>query len=205
MPRKATIYLYDGDDMERMADLRRAVDIAERQAETASLPMVVPRRLGDDEPESSATAQETAAQEARDAFDAFVDEAVERAEAWELHAIGFEEFRTLLKNHPPRKVSEMVDGEERETTDPEDVYMGPNGRFEINSETFPKALLLFVDPDDVEHRTVHAPFTDAEALRKRVRRLSAGEFESLWFAAYTLNEGGVADPLALRYSPDALR
>ena len=199
MPRKATIYLYDGDDMERMADLRRAVDIAERQAEAASL-LVAPRRMGDDLPDNSASVQE-----AQSAFDAFVDEAVERAEAWELHAIGFEEFRALLKNHPPRKVSEMVDGEERETTDPEDVYMGPNGQFEINSETFPKALLLFVDPDDVEHRTVHAPFTDAEALRKRVRRLSAGEFESLWFAAYTLNEGGVADPLALRYSPDALR
>ena len=199
MPRKATIYLYDGDDMERMADLRRAVDIAERQAEAASL-LVAPRRMGDDLPDNSASVQE-----AQSAFDAFVDEAVERAEAWELHAIGFEEFRTLLKNHPPRKVSEMVDGEERETTDPEDVYMGPNGRFEINSETFPKALLLFVDPDDVEHRTVHAPFTDAEALRKRVRRLSAGEFESLWFAAYTLNEGGVADPLALRYSPDGPR
>src|SRR5690349_15962520 len=109
MSRKATIPIYDGDDFERLAELRREVDIAERKVltESARETVAAPRRAGDEISNPVAEA-ERAAQAARDAFDAFVDEASERAETWVIAPIGHEEFRALLREHPPRK----VDGED---------------------------------------------------------------------------------------------
>lgn len=180
MPRKTTILIYDGDDMERLADLRREVEIAKRQAEQES---GVPLREGDDLPA-------VAERQAEAAYESFVDEAAERAEAWELHAIGHEAFRELLREHPPRKVVESVDGKDVEVTHPDDAG------WDVNTETFPKALLTFVDPDDEDHRTVAAPFESAGTLQKRLRRLSSGEFDSLWAAALMMNSAGIVDPKA---------
>lgn len=192
MPRKTTILIYDGDDMERLAELHRRVEIAKRyaDAEEGTSP-----RVGDELPTE-------AVQAAQAEYDSFVDEAAERAEGWELNAIGHEEFRNLLRDHPPRKVVEKdEDGTDREVTHPDDAGWDMV-QMPVNSETFPKALLLFVDPEDEDHRTVQAPFESLSALRKRVRRLSKGELESMWVTAFKLNDDGIADPKALRSSPD---
>ena len=179
MTRKAIIPIYNGDDFERLAELRREVDVTERLAATAS-----PLRLGD---EASSDVQD-----AKDAYDKFVDEAAERAEEWEIQPIGHEEFRELLKQHPPRKVT----GEDgKESDHPDDEGLG------VNFETFGKALLLFVDPEDAEIRTIVRPDLDPAALRKRVKRLSQGEFESIWVTAYFANTGAVSDPKLSRFSP----
>lgn len=195
MPRKTTIPIYDGDDFERLAELRREVAIAERKLEAAKADAAgAALRLGDGDSVADAQAE---VKRAQDAYDAFVDEAAERAEMWVLHPIGHEEWRELLKAHPPRKVTTTgADGKEAEETDPEDAYFG------VNTETFPKALLLFVDPEDDEIRTVAEPaFDTTAALRKRVKRLSVGEFETLWVSAYQLNSGAIADPKLSRFSP----
>jgi hypothetical protein len=185
MPRKVSIPLYDGDDFDRLSELRRAVGIAERKAKTLSQESAL--RLGDIPDSIEADAE---VRRAREAYSDAVDEAAERAETWVLQAIGHEEFRDLLAAHPPRKVTETVEGKSSEVTHPDD------SGWEFNSETFPRALLTFVDAEDEEHRTVLAPFDSEAALRKRIRRLSRGEFDTLWVAAHELNTGLVADPKA---------
>lgn len=184
MPR-TTVPIYDGDDYERLRELRTAVTIAERAAIEVE---GAPRRFGD------ATTVSSAVIDAREAYDAFVDAAAARAEEWVLSSIGHQEFRALLAAHPPRVVPDPADPM-KETKHPEDVDFG------VNTETFPGALLAFSDPDDEEHRTVlKAGELALDRVAKRLRRLSAGEFDSLWMTAYQLNAAGVTDPKATRYS-----
>lgn len=186
-----TVPLYDGDDFERITELRRAVNIAESRAREAQANGAA--RAGDDGADVQA---------AKDAFDAFVVEAAERAEFWVLQAIGHEEYRDLLRKHPPRKVTVKVpgeDGTEREVEQdhPEDAPFG------VNTETFGKALLLFVDPEDDEIRTIAEPeFPSEAARRKRFKRLSSGQFDTLWVKAKVLNESGVVNPKLAMYSTD---
>ncbi|WP_370290240.1 hypothetical protein [Nocardioides sp.] len=190
MPRKTIVPIYDGDDDIRLHELRMAVEIAERAALKAE---GVPRRFGDDE---SPSAELDAA---RAAYDAFVDEAAERAEEWTVSAIGHEAFRQLLAEHPPRQVEDPKDPAKK-VDHPEDAGWG------FNLETFPKALLLFVDPEDGEHRTIlSVSGLDLASLGKKLRRLSDGEFQTLWTVAYTLNTSAVADPKATRFSTGAQR
>lgn len=194
---KATIPIYHDDDFERLADLRREVNLAERRLEVAKAEAeesdAAPARVGDDEPNDVAAKREALAV-AQQEFNAFVDEASERAEMWELKPIGHEEFRDLLAAHPPRKVAEG------EGDDAKEVVHADDAGWEVNTETFPKALLLFVDPDDDEVRTVVEPKFDTEAaFRKRVKRLSRGEFQSMWTTAYMANQGGVADPKSKKF------
>ncbi len=203
MPRKANIPIYDGDDFEAMRDLRLEVSIAERKLEAVLLSEGKGRaaaRLGDDDPDAIREAGE-AVQRAQDAYDAFVDEAAGRAEMWVLTTIGHAEFRELLKQHPPRKETiKDSDGKEIEVPHREDAPFG------VNTETFPAELLLYVDEDDDELRTVLEPaFDDVKALKRRVKRLAAGEFDSLWIAALELNRGGIADPKLGRFSPTSER
>lgn len=197
MAGKTTVPIYHGDDFERMAELRREIDIAERKLEAAKTEAEespVNLRVGDEDNRVAEAKELLAA--ARAEFSSFVDEAAERADNWVLQPIGHEEFRELLKAHPPRKVTETDDeGIEHEVTHPDDagwalVLQGA----EVNTEAFPKALLTFVDPEDDEIRTVVEPFDSVIALRKRVKRLTAGEFDTMWVRAYLLNTGGVADP-----------
>lgn len=198
MSRKTTVPIYDGDDFERLAELRREVEIAERKADEVrkrAEQAASTRRFGDDT-EGPVRQAEECVQAAKDAYDAFVDEASERAEMWVLTPLGHEEFRQLIKDHPPRKVTQPgEDDKDVEVTHPDDAG------WDVNTETYPKALLLFVDPEDEEHRTVAEPFESVAALRKRVRRLSAGEFDSMWIRAHMLNNGAVADPKLSRFSP----
>lgn len=194
---KATVPIYADDDFERMAELRMEVSIAERRYDAAKEDVANSsaafRRAGDDETDST---QETKAalESAQQEFNEFVDAASERAEKWVLETIGHEEFRDLLKAHPPRKVHEGEGDDRKEVTHSDDVG------WDINTETFPKALLLFVDPEDADHRTIVEPtFETPEARAKRVRRLSEGQFGSMWSIAYTANKGGVADPKLARF------
>lgn len=194
---KATIPIYADDDFERLAELRTEVSIAERRVEAARMSAEespgANRRDGDDEPDAVQVAKD-ALKVSQDAFNAFVGEAAERAEMWVLKPIGHEEFRDLLRDHPPRKATEGEGEDRKEVTHPDDADWG------FNAETFPKALLLFVDPDDDEIRTVVEPSFDTEAaFRKRVKRLSKGQFESMWTTAYMANEGGIADPKLARF------
>lgn len=194
---KATIPIYHDDDFERLAELRMEVSIAERRHEVAKAEAAEsegsPLRLGDDDPDEVAE-KRAALEGARQAFNAFVDEATERAEMWVLEPIGHEEFRNLLRTHPPRKITEGEGDDAKEVVHPDDRD------WEVNTETFPKALLLFVDPDDDEIRTVVQPKFDTEAaFRRRVKRLSEGEFDSIWATAYAANKGGLRDLKAARF------
>lgn len=200
---KATIPIYEDDDFERLADLRREVAIAERHLAQKRLEAAEgalgASRIGDDEPDAIREATE-ALQAAQDAYDRAVDEASERAEMWSLKPIGHEEFRKLLKDHPPRKVFEGEGDDRKEVDHPDDA------EWDVNTETFPKALLLFVDPDDEGIRTVVEPKFDSDAaFRRRVKRLSEGEFQSMWVTAYMANKGGLADANFTRFSPGTPR
>lgn len=194
---KATIPIYADDDFEQMAELRMEVSIAERRVDAArddaQESRGLLRREGDDESDSVSEAK-AALEEAQAAFNAFVDAASERAEKWVLKSIGHEEFRELLKAHPPRKIVEGEGDSRKEVTHPDDAG------WDVNTETYPKALLLFVDPEDEDHRTIIEPeFASAAARQKRVKRLSEGEIETMWVTAHQANKGGVADPKLVRF------
>lgn len=189
----ATVPLYADDDFERLADLRTALSIAQGRLMKARVDAEEStgsnQRAGDNDSDAVQDAKE-AVDVVQEAFNDFVDAAAERAEMWTLKPIGHEEFRALVLAHPPRKIFEGEGVDRKEVTHPDDA-----SPWDVNTETFPKALLLFVDPDDDEHRTIVAPKFDTEAaMRKRVKRLSEGEFESMWTVAYMTNKGGVADP-----------
>jgi hypothetical protein len=174
-PRTATVVIYQGDDLERLSELRRKADTAERiQRENADS-----ARIGDGDDSGVA--------ELKAAYDAFVEEAAERAEVVTLRAIGRGRWRDLLADHQPRE----VDGEPH----PDDAVYG------CNVETLPDALLTFVDGDV---RTIESPeFATSKACRDFLDNdLSAGDFESLWVTAYWLNVSPGADPKASRYSLD---
>lgn len=179
---KHTMPIYDDDDLEVLSDLRRQVNIAERHHEAAEK-SALPLRMGDDIPTSATSA---ALEERRAAYKDFVDGAAERAEIWTVQTIGHRDFRNLLRDHPPRKVK-GDDG--KEVVDPDDAEWG------VNVETFPYALLTYSDPEDADFRTVVSPSFDSEAaLRRRLNRMSEGEFASLWVLAFQANRGLVADP-----------
>ena len=195
-PRTATVVLYQGDDMERLTELRRAADVAEVQAR-ADLQAAAhaSRRMGDEEPIE--TFRE-AVQPARDELNAFIDEAAERAVEVKLQAIGSTRFADLVLAHPPRTV--QVDGK---TVDhPDDAafmdfllhYGIEDGA--VNTATFPKALLkhreggrTIVDPDLSESKL--AEFLDEEC--------SAGHIDEMWRAAYLLNRAVTVDPKGARF------
>ena len=171
-PRTAKVLIYHGDDMEHLAELKRAVVRAEAEAERAS---GGPLRLGDLVP---------TADEERAAYDAAVDEAAARAVEVELTALGSERWRTLLTEHPAR-VGE--DGKPVED----------DAQFGVNTETFPKALLLFRDE---KKRTITGPELSDEDLREFIEDEVAGDFEELWVTAYWLNKATGVDPRLGKYS-----
>lgn len=183
-PRTATIPIYQGDDAERLAELHMAVAIAERQTSMQG----APRRVGD--------APEDDVQEARDAFDAFLDEAAERAVEVVVRAIGRRRFRDLVAAHPPRTEK---NGKGEDVTHEADVVLG------VNVETFPPALLAFAEAGDEGIRTIVGP----ESVVKSARALEEflddevtdGDYEKIWTAAYWINRSPGSDPKELRYSP----
>lgn len=183
----ATVLLYQGDDMDQLSHLRRKVLVAERRADSASSTA----RMGDDG--QSLT-------EAQAEYDAFVDEAAERAVEVEIRAIGREFFRDLLAEHPPRMIESEPD-EDGKTTKSEhedDVAWG------VNTETYPQTLLTFRKWDEEGGEdeqgewvvTIAKPefASDAKVQRFVNRVLTEGQFDQLWTAAHLMNRSQSADP-----------
>lgn len=196
-----TILVYGRGDFDNLATLRREITIAERgleeARERAEETAAAPRRVGDEVSDGGKAEAEAVLQAARDAYNAAVDTAADRAEEWDLEPIGFGQWRSLLAEHLPREVDSKVEGEEgKKVPHPDDATWG------VNVETFGKALLNFrkVDEDGDEFRTVVKPDLTPDDLRRRIKRLSQGEYESLWSAAYYLNVGGISDLRAGKFS-----
>lgn len=185
-PRSVSKLVFHGDDMEHLGELRLAVARAESALEAAEDRAERvnrgPRRGGDeianvdDEREALAAAQT--------AYDAATDEAAERAVEVTLTAIGSRRFRDLLAEHPAREDDE---------TDAE---------YGVNVETFPRALLLYADPDVPSVRTIAKPaVADTDLVEFVDDECSEGDFEELWVTAYWLNKAQGVDPRLGKYSP----
>lgn len=196
-PRTTKVDILQGDDNERLADLYHDVQVAEQRAREA-VDRGVPRRSGDEAPTDEVT-------KAKAAMRAFAEEAADRAVTVRLRDIGRGRFRDLRREHEPRKVKRVVDGEEIEVTHEDDqrfinaaqsmMDVTVHG---VNTETFPEALLRYVDKDDPEVRTILEPSFNTEKERNRFLddELSEGAFERLWTAAFFLNAQGGNDPKA---------
>ncbi len=215
-PRSASVVIYQGDDFPVMAELRQAAGVADRfadqaQAEVDRLADRLKRsqsgsRLGDadeslmaalDVAREVAEARKAEAQERRDAYDAFIPEAAERAVEVVVQSIGNRRFRELLLQHPPRKVT-APDGEQSVHEDD-----APHG---ANVTTYPDALLRFIDAEDPERRTIASPQMTRKALTDFLEdEISAGDFESLWLTAHSLNRGVGVDPFLTTYSAPSPR
>lgn len=198
-PRSAIIPIYQGDDAQDLAELRMGVAIAERQLqqkrELLDSQQNRARRVGDP---VAVTSDEIAAAEAevrakQDAFDAGVDKAADRALEVRLQSIGRRRFRELVAAHPVR----MVTNEDGVSAPDED-----DDEFGVNVETFPLALLEYVDPDDPDIRTVAAPeFKGPKDTREFFEdEVADGDVDKIWVAAYSLNRAAATDPKELRYS-----
>lgn len=167
-PRTAKVVLYQGDDMATLAELKRAADRATDG-----------NRMDDGADEKAA-------------YEAFVTEAAERAVEVVLESIGRRRWRDLVLAHPPRMVDSDPDdeGQTRQVEHDEDVY------FSVNTETFPRALLLYSEGGKA---TIAAPtFADEAGLAEFVDDdLAEGDFEKAWVAAFHLNTNPPQDPKAL--------
>lgn len=185
-PRTATIPIYQGDDTERLAELRMAVAIAERQAQIAA---GAPKRGGDDDPQAAVNA-------AQAEFDAFVDEASERAIEVVVRAIGRRRFRDLMAEHPARE----VDG-----PDGKKVTHDDDREYGVNVETFAPALLLFAEAGEDGVRTITDPAEVTKSptvLRDFLDdEVTEGDYEKIFTVAYWINRAPGSDPKELRYSP----
>lgn len=166
--RTASVILYQGDDFERLAELRQEADIATALAEQAARDAAP--RAGDDEPDSE-TAEVARRKQA--VYDAFVDEAAERAVEVRLRAMRGKLFRKLVAEHPPRDDHDMDES------------------YRLNTDTFPLQLLL---------ECIEEPQMSAGAREEFIEDLSDGDYERLWITAYWLNRGTGGDPKATRYS-----
>lgn len=171
-PRTATVVLYQGDDMDRLAELKRAADQAAGGGRT------------DDGADEKA------------AFDAFLDEAAERAVEVRIQSIGPRRWQDLVLAHPPRMVESEPDdeGRTRQVVHDDDLME------DVNTLTFPRALLMYnegrfqtiADPE-FENDADRAEFVDDE--------LAEGDFERLWRLAFELNTRRSVDPKGLRFDP----
>lgn len=195
-PRTATVVLYQGDDMERLTELRRAADAAEIQAR-ADLQSAAhaPKRTGDEEP---IEAFREAVQPARDALNAFIDDAAGRAVEVQIQAIGSTRFADLVLEHPPRRV--QVDG--KTVVHPDDAafadFLAECGIEDgaVNTATFGKALLKHREG----RRTIVEPDLSVEELAEFLDEdCSAGHIDEMWRAAYLLNRAVAVDPKGAKF------
>lgn len=202
-PRKASVTIYQGDDLEHLTVLkmaaeneRRREDVAKAQAEARAKRMEnAAGRLGDDE----TVEPEYVGTEAREAYNAAVEEAAERAVVVRVQSIGRKRMRDLMEAHPPRKV--MVKKDDAEGAEPEmvEVDHDDDAGSAVNTETFPMALLTFAD---VRTRCIVEPeFEDHDELVDFLENdLSEGDFQTLWVAAYMMAREASVDPKAGTYS-----
>jgi hypothetical protein len=167
-PRTATVVLYQGDDMATLSELKRAADHA----------MANGTRTDDGADEKIA-------------YDAFVDKAAERAVEVVIQSIGPRRWQDLVLAHPPRMVESEPDDEGRtRMVEHDDDLDG------VDTSTFPRALLTYVDPEKPHFRTIIGPeFADEADLAEFVDdEIAQGDFERLWQLAFQLNTARGRDP-----------
>lgn len=154
--RTASVVIYQGDDMERLAELARKASSLEAKHEEAK--RQVDRairdgslRVGDDLP--AEYAEDLAA--ARAAYDAEVDEAAERATEVRVVALKRRAFRDLMAEHPPREGN------------------GDDSRYEVNVDTFAGPFLVKsitapagFDPEDLPDGEYEKLFATAYYLNR---------------------------------------
>lgn len=184
-PRTATVVIYQGDDLERLAELRRVAENAARiHAEAVRSPNA---RAGDD--------TLTPKLEAEAAYDAFVEVAAERAESLALRNLGGRQWRDLIAEHPPRRVVRTIDGQEQ------DLLHEDDADFNVNTSTLPDVLLRYVNPNRAEMRTITSPeFPTAQDLQNYLDDISGGDYDRLFVTAFHLNASPGYDPKASTYS-----
>lgn len=167
-PRTAVVRIYTGDYLDRIRHLeQRALAAKEAEGDPASQAL-------DEVPEYLTIAEE---------HDALVKEAEEKAAIdVQLQHIRRRTWRQLVSEHPPREGNRV------------------DARYGVNLVTFRDALVV-VDgrtksgPDDegIPFSTVIGPewLTD-----DHLEDLSDGDFDRLFWTAFELNRGEVADPKA---------
>lgn len=181
--RFAEVPIYKGSDLAKLAELDQAAKAAMRRAEQP----IQDSRFGD-------VPLSVVAQEAKDAYDAFVREAAERAEIVRVEALGRRQWRDLLDEHAPRRVTRLISGSQTEVVHEDDEDLG------VNLKTFPDALLTFVDPLRPDMRTIVAPeFPTAAARLEWLDELSGGDFDRLFLTAFNLNGSLGGDPKETTY------
>lgn len=170
-PRSASIVIYQGDDMAQLAELKRKADNA-----------ATGNRMDDGADEAAA-------------YDAFLDEAAERAVEVEVRSIGSRRWRDLVMAHPPRMVESEPDDEGKTQM----VEHADDVQWDVNTETFPRALLMYADPEKPEIQTLASPaFADgAERAEFVDDELAEGDVERLWIGAFHLNASPSQAPKAL--------
>lgn len=177
-PRTTTVVIYQGDDIDNLGDLRRAVSIAERDVEQRELEAKSANtRMGGTDPAIVAAAQAKLEQAKAD-YNTFVDDAAERAVMIEVTALKRTRFRELMASHPAR------DG-----NDGDSIYG-------INMDDFPVPFLA----DSVTKVTIGDRELNPGQVRDLVDDLPEGDFERVFAVAYMLNRAPGADPREGRYS-----
>lgn len=180
--RYAELFIYRGSDLAKIAELRQAADAAERRHRQAVDGGTL--KMGDAGPQA-----------AKDEHDAYVAEAAERATLVRLEALGRKQWRALLAEHEPRRVTRLVDSAQTEIVHEDDAELG------VNAETFPDALLNYVNAARDDMRTIVAPeFSSSGDRQDWLDDLSGGDFDRLFLTAYTLNSSLGIDPKATTYS-----
>lgn len=180
--RTTEVLIYGGGDLQRLSELRQAADVADRLHQQAV---------------KAGTARgDGGVVTAKAEHDAFVAEAAERAQIVKLRALGRKQWRALLDEHPPRRVSRLIDGSQTEVIHDDDEELG------VNTATFSEALLTYVDPVRDDMRTIVEPeFPTKSALTDWLDDLAGGDFDKLFISAYYLNGSVGYDPKETVYSP----
>lgn len=180
--RTAEVWLYKGDDYARLAELRKVADAAQRVYEQAKEAGTL--RGGDAGPKTE-----------KDAYDAFVAEAAERATLVRIQALGRRQWRSLVDENPARRELRVLDDAKQEVVHDDDADYG------VNTSTFPDKILTYRDPTREEMRTIVEPdFPTAAALTDWLDNLSGGEFDRLWVTAFYLNREPGIDPFVTTFS-----
>lgn len=173
------VFIYKGEDLRRIAELKKTADTAERAYAQAV---------------ESGTARggDSGHLDAREALREAVNDAATRAETVVVQHLGKTRWRALLAQHRPRYIRRMIDGQLQDVMDDDDA------QFNVNTDSFPDALLSYVDPSDTEVRTILEPeFATPADRAKWLEKLRGGDFDKLWAVAYFLNSQQTIDPKAL--------
>jgi hypothetical protein len=182
-PRRTTVPIFQGDDYEKLALLRQSAETVKAayekalRAEDEAAKRGAARSL-DEAPESVALSERYDALAAE--HDALLAEATERSTPVVIQALGRKKWRSLVAEHPAREANE------------EDEAVG------VNEDTFAEALLMYVNPDDGEERTILSPeFADAKSRMRFLDALSDAQFQQVYINAFALNRALGEVPKAL--------